>query len=107
MEKSFSKFPFYKRAEAIALWPALALLALAIVLAAMGGPGFAETPAKRQPASVAGTASVIDADTLDIHGQRIRLVGVDASESKQKCRTAGKFTLCGAKAANALDQWIN
>jgi endonuclease YncB( thermonuclease family) len=25
-----------------------------------------------------GTASVVDADTLDIHGQRFRLNGVDA-----------------------------
>jgi len=27
---------------------------------------------------IAGRASVIDADTIEIHGQRIRLLGVDA-----------------------------
>jgi len=91
----------------LALWPALALLVLAIVLAALERPGFAEAPARRTPESVAGTASVIDGDTLDIHGARIRLVGVDAPESKQKCRVSGKFVLCGAAAANALDKWIN
>lgn len=58
--------------------------------------------------AVSGTASVIDADTLDIHSQRIRLVGVDAPESKQKCLDAGgRLYRCGADAANALDQWIN
>ena len=58
--------------------------------------------------TVAGTASVIDADTLEIRGERIRLVGVDAPESGQKCLDASsKFVRCGAIAANALDTWIN
>lgn len=61
------------------------------------------------PASVVvGTASVIDGDTLDIHGVRIRLSGVDAPESGQKCRNdAGDLYRCGSDAANALDAWIN
>jgi endonuclease YncB( thermonuclease family) len=55
-----------------------------------------------------GTASIIDADTIEIHGQRIRLVGVDAPESGQKCLSAtGQFERCGTAAANALDAWIN
>jgi endonuclease YncB( thermonuclease family) len=33
-----------------------------------------------------GQASVIDGDTLDIHGTRIRLWGLDAPESSQLCR---------------------
>jgi endonuclease YncB( thermonuclease family) len=58
--------------------------------------------------TVAGTASVIDADTLEIRGERIRLVGVDAPESGQKCLdTSNRFVRCGSIAANALDQWIN
>src|SRR6267142_3698387 len=33
-----------------------------------------------------GQPSVVDGDTLDIHGTRIRLWGVDAPESSQLCR---------------------
>src|SRR6202166_658886 len=54
-----------------------------------------------------GQASVIDGDTLEIHGTRIRLWGVDAPESSQLCR--GKDSLqyqCGAQAANDLDAFI-
>ena len=36
--------------------------------------------------SFVGQASVIDGDTLEIHGTRIRLWGVDAPESTQLCR---------------------
>ncbi len=37
-------------------------------------------------ADIAGVASVVDADTLEIHGQRIRLHGIDAPESDQRCQ---------------------
>jgi endonuclease YncB( thermonuclease family) len=58
--------------------------------------------------TIAGTASVIDADTLEIRGERIRLVGVDAPESGQKCLdVSAKFFRCGSVAANSLDTWIN
>jgi endonuclease YncB( thermonuclease family) len=35
--------------------------------------------------TITGTASVIDGDTIDIHGSRIRLHAIDAIESRQKC----------------------
>jgi endonuclease YncB( thermonuclease family) len=54
-----------------------------------------------------GQASVIDGDTLEIHGSRIRLWGVDAPESKQLCRGENSLQYrCGAKAANDLDAFI-
>jgi endonuclease YncB( thermonuclease family) len=37
-------------------------------------------------ADLTGQASIIDGDTLEIHGTRIRLWGIDAPESTQLCR---------------------
>jgi endonuclease YncB( thermonuclease family) len=54
-----------------------------------------------------GQASIIDADTLEIRGSRIRLWGIDAPESTQLCRGADSERYrCGAKAANNLDAFI-
>jgi endonuclease YncB( thermonuclease family) len=57
--------------------------------------------------TIAGRASIIDADTLDIHGQRIRILDIDAPESLQTCRDQdGKAWRCGQQAALALADWI-
>jgi endonuclease YncB( thermonuclease family) len=54
-----------------------------------------------------GQASIIDGDTLEIHGTRIRLWGVDAPESGQMCPGAdSNLYRCGANAANELDSFI-
>src|ERR1700751_3967576 len=54
-----------------------------------------------------GQASVIDGDTIEIHGTRIRLWGIDAPESTQLCRGEDSLQYrCGAKAANDLDAFI-
>ena len=37
--------------------------------------------------SIEGRATVIDGDTIEIHGTRIRLNGIDAPESSQLCWT--------------------
>src|ERR1700726_152858 len=64
-----------------------------------------------QPAVVAnnlsGQASIIDGDTLEIHGIRIRLWGIDAPESSQVCRGGDRLQYrWGARAGNDLDAFI-
>ena len=56
-------------------------------------------------ATLSGSARVIDGDTLEIHGgTRIRLYGIDAPESAQCCRDAGRSWPCGREASRALSQ---
>jgi endonuclease YncB( thermonuclease family) len=58
-------------------------------------------------ADLTGQASIIDGDTLEIHGTRIRLWGIDAPETTQLCRgNDSQQYRCGAKAANDLDAFI-
>jgi endonuclease YncB( thermonuclease family) len=64
-------------------------------------------PLAERPTILAGQASVIDGDTLEIHGTRIRLWGIDAPETTQLCRGDDSLPYrCGAKAPNDLDAFI-
>lgn len=63
---------------------------------------FACYPANAQ--TITGRASVIDGDTIEIKGQRIRLSAIDAPESGQTCTGEnGKPWRCGTMAARAMD----
>jgi endonuclease YncB( thermonuclease family) len=53
-------------------------------------------------ADVAGTARVIDGDTIVMDGEHVRLQGVDAPETEQTCTAYGQQWACGRMAG----QWL-
>lgn len=55
-----------------------------------------------------GVPSVIDGDTIEIHGTRIRLSGIDAPESAQMCLDgSGKKYRCGQRSSLALADFLD
>ncbi len=68
--------------------------------------GDGQAPSSRGSRLV-GRASVIDGDTIEIHGRRIRLFGSDAPESEQVCHDGnGREYRCGQRAKTALSDKI-
>ena len=57
-------------------------------------------------ATVSGPARVVVDDTLEVRGTRVRLNGIDAPESKQRCRSAERTWPCGQEATRALARRI-
>ncbi len=80
------------------------ILAGRLVLLLVLMPAFVSV-ASAEP--ITGQASVIDGDTLEIHGERIRLLDIDAPESDHTCmRPDGTEWRCGQQAALKLSGWI-
>ncbi|MCX7313444.1 MAG: thermonuclease family protein [Alphaproteobacteria bacterium] len=60
-------------------------------------------PPARTGDVITGRARVVDGDSLEVSGHRIRLFGVDAPESRQDCRDAqGRSYACGREARDSL-----
>lgn len=57
-------------------------------------------------AEVTGKPEIVDAGTLEIGGQRIRLAGIDAPAYDQTCRAGGRRWSCGFEAASALAYFV-
>ena len=74
-------------------------IALALILI-LPSPAHAET--------IAGPASVIDADTIQVNGAVFRFLDIDAPEKDQYCQYAVVNTTwrCGEEAIFALIDWI-
>jgi endonuclease YncB( thermonuclease family) len=57
--------------------------------------------------SVQGRAYAIGADTLRVAGTTIKLTGIDAPESEQRCGTGGRAWRCGAAAEASLSRLVS
>ncbi|WP_439626636.1 thermonuclease family protein [Shinella sp.] len=56
---------------------------------------------------IVGRATVIDGDTIEIGGTRVRFDGIDAPETRQTCLDAnGAKYRCGQQSALALDDFL-
>lgn len=85
----------------------IAVLSLAGCYETDAGMSVAPSDAPATGVAIVGVASVIDGDTIDVHGARIRLNGIDAPESGQRCQDAqGTDWRCGQQAALALSDHI-
>jgi endonuclease YncB( thermonuclease family) len=81
-------------------------VAFALALAVITGPALAARPVPIIPADgvIRGPAHIIDGDTIDIAGTRIRLEGIDAPEAGQTCQNArGETWDCGHAATRLLE----
>jgi len=59
--------------------------------------------------TIAGQASVVDGDTIEVDGARVRIMDLDAPEVDQTCllRDDGREWPCGRIAATILSEWIS
>lgn len=72
------------------------MLKLVFCLSVLATVGLAPPPAAAVEAKISGAIRVIDGDTIDVNGIRIRLFGIDAPEGDQTCTSRrGKVALCG------------
>jgi len=58
-------------------------------------------------ADITGKPRIVDGDTIEIAGQRIRLYGIDAPEADQTCVADNKRWPCGRNATMALSGMID
>lgn len=93
---SFARRAFAKVAVAAAVAGAL------LLIAPLTRSGYAV-----QERGLTGYARVLDGDTLDLSGTRIRLEGIDAPEAAQHCRAqSGRKVQAGRNATSALQRLV-
>ena len=85
-----------------------ASVALALALPLVSWDRLDARPMPTPPSTASGIAKVIDGDTIDVQGTRVRLEGIDAPEATQNCgqRWVGTWD-CGLEAAAELSRLVD
>jgi len=78
------------------------LLATLVLVALL----IAAVAVRREPERLDGQPRVIDGDTLDLGGRRLRLAGLDAPELGQTCERGGMPYRCGETARETLGELV-
>lgn len=77
------------------------------IIALLAAYAYFKKPSRTLPPVIAGSATVIDGDTISIAGTHIRLEGIDAPEWEQTCGDAkGASWPCGRQASRELSALI-
>ena len=86
----------------------LPIAAIFIGLTAMAASSSSNLPHGGQDNALVlvGKARPTDGDSLRMGDKRIRLFGIDAPESSQKCRLQGDDWACGRAARKALERLV-
>lgn len=106
------------RLSPVEILGAVVLLALCLAIAAppawrdvaadlWTAPAAASPSPSDATSGLIGPARVIDGDTLEINGERIRLHGVDAFERDQTCGAGASTWYCGLAGTDALTRRLD
>lgn len=83
-----------------------AALKALLISALLPAPFFPHPVRAANDVEITGQASVIDGDTVEIAGTRIRLHAIDAPESRQTCERDSHAWRCGQQSALALADYV-
>ncbi len=72
----------------------------------LNSPQFVEKTSGSHPVQYEGVPRIIDGDTFEIKGERVRLADIDTCEMGQTATLAGSLIDCGAWARDSISELI-
>jgi endonuclease YncB( thermonuclease family) len=95
--------PDRRRRTSLLIWLLIIAVAAAAAELWRAAPVLLGRPPAATGETFSGRARVVDGDSLEVAGRRVRLFGIDAPEFRQHCRDgSGAVYACGQEARRAL-----